>query len=52
MYREILPPHTGETDIKRVEELRKIFAKSNKTNMEIMLQRCLDTVQEIKKEKR
>ena len=42
VYRELFPTNRGETDIEQVENLMEEFKKSNKTNMEIFVQKCLE----------
>ena len=42
VYRELFPTNRGETDIEQIRNLMKEFKKSNKTNMGIFVQKCLD----------
>ena len=44
IYRELFPTNKGETDKQQVENLMIMFEKSNKTNMEIFIKKCLDSL--------
>ena len=43
-YRNLFLVNRGETDKKQVEKLMKMFQKSNKTNMDIFVKKCLDSL--------
>ena len=44
VYRELFPTNKGESDKQQVENLMKMFEKSNKTNMEVFIKKCLDSL--------
>lgn len=44
VYRELFPTNRGETDKQQVENLMKEFKKSSKTNMEVFVKKCLDSL--------
>lgn len=44
MYRELFPTNKGETDIQQVKKLMNMFEKSNRTNMQIFIKKCLDSM--------
>lgn len=44
VYRELFPTNRGETDKEQVEKLMKNFEKSEKTNMQIFIKKCLDSL--------
>lgn len=44
VYRGLFPKNKGESDKQQVENLMKMFEKSNKTNMEVFIKKCLDSI--------
>ena len=44
VYRDLFPTNKGETDIQQVENLMNMFKKSNKTNMEVLIKKCLECI--------
>ena len=42
VYRELFPTNQGESDKQQVEKLKERFERTNKTNMEVFLKKCLD----------
>ena len=44
VYRGLFPTNKGESDKQQVENLMKMFEKSNKTNMEVFIKKCLDSI--------
>ena len=44
VYRELFPTSKGESDIQQVRNLIEIFEKSNKTNMQVFIKKCLDSL--------
>lgn len=46
MYRNIFPVNSGESDKEKIEKLKEKFEETDKTNMEICIQKCLDSIQE------
>ena len=44
IYRSLFPINRGETDKKSIENLMKMFEKSEKTNMEKFLKKCLNSL--------
>lgn len=44
VYRELFPTNKGESDKQQVKNLMKMFEKSNKTNMEVFIKKCLDSL--------
>ncbi len=45
IYRNLFPTNKGETDIEQVENLKKLFEKSEKTNMQVFIKKCLDSLE-------
>ena len=45
VYRNLFPTNKGETDIEQVENLKKLFEKSEKTNMQVFIKKCLDSLE-------
>lgn len=43
-YRSLFPINSGKSDIQQIEELLGKFEKSNKTNIEIFIKKCLNSV--------
>lgn len=44
VYRELFPKNKGESDKQQVENLMKHFQKSKRTNMEIFIKKCLESL--------
>lgn len=44
LYRQLFPTNNGKTDKQQVENLMKMFEKSKNTNMEILIKKCLDSL--------
>ena len=44
VYRTLFPTNKGESDKQQVENLMKMFEKSNKTNMEVFIKKCLESL--------
>lgn len=44
VYRDLFPKNIGKSDKQQVEDLMKIFKKSNKTNMQVFIKKCLDSL--------
>lgn len=44
VYRDLFPTNRGESDKKQVEDLMKMFEKSNRTNMQLFIKKCLDSL--------
>ena len=44
VYSSLFPTNNGQSDKQQVENLLKKFEKSNKTNMEIFIKKCLDSL--------
>lgn len=44
IYRGLFPTNNGETDRKHVENLMDMFEKSEKTNMQVFLKKCIDII--------
>lgn len=44
IYRGLFPTNNGETDKKHVENLMDMFEKSEKTNMQVFLKKCIDII--------
>lgn len=44
VYRDLFPTNRGESDEKQVEDLMKMFEKSNRTNMQVFIKKCLDSL--------
>ena len=44
LYRNLFPTNRGESDKKQVENLMKKFEKSNRTNMQVFIKICLDSL--------
>lgn len=45
IYRDLFPTNKGETDLEQVKKLEELFKKSSKTNMEVLIKNCLDSLQ-------
>ena len=45
IYRDLFPTNRGETDLEQVKKLGELFKKSSKTNMEVLIKNCLDSLQ-------
>ena len=41
VYRDLFPTNKGETDKKQVENLMEMFRKSDRTNMDVFIGKCL-----------
>ena len=44
VYRNLFPINKGETDIEQVKKLMIMFEKSKKTNMQVFVKKCLDSL--------
>ena len=44
VYRDLFPTNKGETDVQQVKNLMDMFEKSNKTNMQFFIKKCLDSL--------
>ena len=44
VYRDLFPKNIGKSDKQLVEDLMKTFKKSNKTNMQVFIKKCLDSL--------
>lgn len=44
VYRDLFPTNKGESDIQQVKNLMDKFEKSNKTNMQVFIKKCLDSL--------
>lgn len=44
VYRDLFPKNVGKSDKQQVEDLMKTFEKSNKTNMQVFIRKCLDSL--------
>ncbi len=44
VYRELFQTNNGESDKKQVERLMKMFEKSDRTNMQVFIKKCLDSL--------
>ena len=42
VYRDLFPTNKGESDIQQVKNLMDKFEKSNRTNMQVFIKKCLD----------
>lgn len=44
VYRDLFPTNKGESDKKQVEDLMKMFEKSDRTNIQMFIKKCLDSL--------
>lgn len=44
LYRDLFPTNVGKTDIQQVENLMDKFEKSNRTNIQVFIKKCLDSL--------
>lgn len=44
VYRNLFPKNVGKSDKQQVEDLMKTFEKSNRTNMQVFIKKCLDSL--------
>lgn len=44
VYEELFPTNRGETDLEQIEKLLKSFKSSKKTNMDIFIKKCLESL--------
>jgi len=44
VYRDLFPKNQGKSDKQQIEDLMKMFEKSRKTNMEVFIKKCLDSL--------
>lgn len=44
LYRDLFPKNKGESDIQQVKNLMDKFEKSNRTNMQVFIKKCLDSL--------
>lgn len=48
VYEELFPKNTGQADLEQVNKLLKYFESTNKTNMNIFIEKCLESLQTFK----
>ncbi len=44
VYRDLFPTNKGESDIQQVKNLMDKFEESNRTNMQVFIKKCLDSL--------
>ncbi len=44
LYRDLFPTNNGESDIQQVKNLMEKFEKSTRTNMQVFIKKCLDSL--------
>ena len=44
VYRDLFPKNLGKSDKQQIEELMKTFEKSKKTNMQVFIRKCLESL--------
>ena len=44
LYRDLFPTNKGQSDIQQVKNLMNKFKKSNKTNMQVFIKKCLESL--------
>lgn len=47
VYRDLFPTNKGESDIQQVKNLMDKFEKSDRTNMQVFIKKCLDSLESI-----
>ena len=48
VYEELFPKNTGQADLEQVSKLLKYFESTTKTNMNIFIEKCLESLQTFK----
>ncbi len=48
VYEELFPKNTGQADLEQVNKLLKYFESTTKTNMNIFVEKCLESLQTFK----
>ena len=48
VYEELFPKNTGQADLEQVNKLLKYFESTTKTNMDIFIEKCLESLQTFK----
>lgn len=48
VYEELFPKNTGQADLEQVNKLLKYFDSTTKTNMNIFIEKCLESLQTFK----
>lgn len=48
VYEELFPKNTGQADLEQVNKLLKYFKSTTKTNMNIFIEKCLESLQTFK----
>lgn len=48
VYEELFPKNTGQADLEQVKKLLKYFESTTKTNMNIFIEKCLESLQTFK----
>ena len=48
VYEELFPKNTGQADLEQVNKLLKYFGSTEKTNMNIFVEKCLESLQTFK----
>ena len=48
VYEELFPKNTGQADLEHVNKLLKYFESTTKTNMNIFIEKCLESLQTFK----
>lgn len=48
VYEELFPKNTGQADVEQVNKLLKYFESTSKTNMNIFIEKCLESLQTFK----
>lgn len=48
VYEELFPKNTGQADLEQVNKLLKYFESTTKTNMNIFIEKCLESLQTFK----
>ena len=48
VYEELFPKNTGQADLEQVNKLLKYFESTNKTNINIFIEKCLESLQTFK----
>lgn len=48
VYEELFPKNTGQADLEQVNKLLKYFESTTKTNMNIFIKKCLESLQTFK----
>lgn len=48
VYEELFPKNTGQADLEQVNRLLKYFESTTKTNMNILIEKCLESLQTFK----